>query len=103
MFRTQSRGIRVANSNLIFYGLGFRLLIAFTVGVLGIVGFTVSTIAIMLAIPQLFDVHDLLLIVVFLGSYTFAVFAVLRNRWVRRIANRGFSYLFWTKQFFELL
>src|SRR5437879_3229583 len=103
MSRTQTMRTRVANSNLIFYGLGFRLLTAFLAGLLGILGFTVSTIAIMLAIPKLFDVPDLLLSVVFIGSYAFALIAVWRNKWIRRIADRGFTHLFWTKQVFELL
>src|SRR5438445_12686252 len=101
MSRTKAIKTRVANSNLIFYGLGFRLLTAFIAGLLGILGFTISTIAIMLAIPKLFDVPDLILAVVFIGSYAFALIAVSRNKWVRVIAARGFTHLFWTKQVFE--
>ena len=92
MVRTVKR-IRVSNPDLLFYSLPWRTLFGFSAAILGTIGFTVSWIAVELAFPALFSVPNSLLIVVSIGTYSFALLAMLRNRLLRRMTKRGFPFV----------
>src|SRR6266566_566359 len=85
--------IRVSNADLLFYSPLWRIVFAFSAGVLGTIGFTVSWIAIELAFPTLFSIPNSLLTVVFVGAYSFAFLAFFRNRILRQMAKHGFPFI----------
>ena len=97
------RKLKLSNADLRFYNPLWVIILAFTAGVLGTVGFTVSWIAIELVFPPLFSVPNSLLIVVIIGAYGFAFLALFRNRILRRMARHGFLFVIRFQRFFESL
>jgi len=99
--KARTRVPKVNDEDLIWYGPVKLILAVLQAGLLGIVGFTISGIAIGLQFPPLLEDPNSLLIFVNAGTYSFSLLAGLRNRILRRIAHRGFILTFWSQRAFR--
>ncbi len=99
----RTKKVEITNDDLIRYSTTQEILTGIEGFVLGYLGLTIIWVAIGLAYPIVFEIPNSLLLVVFPGSLMLAAIGRLRNRIVRRIADRGLSWIYWIQRIFSWL